>query len=611
MLVSLLSWTACSPSVEATRAASDSSQARKPSDAGQKGTEQEERRAKKSERKADETKGKKKDEEEQPRTSEEAKDQGLAKHLKTISGPPWGMLDEDPHGAWDSVLTLYEKTGHQPLWFRDDALRARAAALVSELEAATDHGLDPRDYRTEELGAELQAAVEGDYPATDRWNLDVALTSAAVLYGAHLLRGRILPSEVEALWESREPKILLPARIASGIEEDSLPDTFDSLAPPHSGYDLLQKRLQRYRKIAESGGWPEVPGDGVVEPGDEIPSEVLDALVRRLRAEGFVGPATGPSGETGDGTRTYRGALADAVERFQKSRTLTVDGILGPKTRLALNRTASEIEQSIRTSLDRWRWMPHDLGSLAVIVNIPTYELFLYRNGQAAERMGVVVGKAGWPTRIIRDEIETVVFNPVWNVPRSIVEDEIVPKMQENPDYLAEEGLEVVRGWGDGEIVPRDEVSPEDLLDQERELRLRQPSGPKNALGRIKFLFPNKENIYLHDTPAGHLFGEADRSFSHGCVRVEQPVRLANVLLNDRNGWTRREVQAAIRRGENEHVSLDQTVPVYITYLTAVPAPETGLILGQDVYDLDDRHASLWNRGSDDPETGSDRRTAG
>ncbi|MEO5817614.1 MAG: L,D-transpeptidase family protein, partial [Gemmatimonadaceae bacterium] len=345
-----------------------------------------------------------------------------------------------------------------------------------------------------------------------------------------------------------------------------------ALRPQGADYDALVRALARYRAIVASGGWPTIPKLGVLYPGDIASAASLGVLLARLHAEDYIDlvpltPAdSAEDGRAGVATRVvYDNRLAVAVAGYQRRHALAADSVMGPATLASLNRSAEYRTQQIAANLERHRWLPRSLGARYVFVNVPAFRLTAYDSGRAVLTMRIVVGAeyGGRSTPVFSDSIAYLVFRPYWNVPGSIAANELWPKQRRDRGYFARNGYETVNAsWG---------------------RYVRQRPGPNNALGAVKFIFPNDFNIYLHDTPAQSLFDERVRAFSHGCVRVQNPVALAQYVL----GWDEARVKDAMYRGANDRrVTLDRKLPVYIVYFTVLERDGT-LQFANDIYDRD------------------------
>lgn len=488
--------------------------------------------------------------------------------------------------VWEQVAAIYGERQHRPVWVDAGGPTQRGRELAIELSGAGEHGLDPAAYDGERLAMELAAltrrqerrdeAAYGERVA----RLDPALTHSFLMLAEHLGRGRIDPAAAGIHWES-EPRRIDLAEVFRVAAEEGPAAALAAARTPHEQYARLEQALGHYRRALAAGGWPRVPAGETLEPGAEDPQRVA-ALRRRLAVEGY---ATG--GPAADAlSPTYDEALADAVREYQRRRGLEPDGVVGGKTLDELNVSAAERVRQIEANLERWRWMPKDLGSRHVLVNVPRFELHVVDGGEEMMRMRVVVGEELNATPMFSDRMQYVVFNPYWNIPSSIAGEEVVPALQRNRSYLASNDMEVVRGWEGGQVLGS-WVAPSvaaQAADESSGIRIRQRPGPANPLGQIKFLFPNEHAIYLHDTSAGHLFDETVRLFSHGCIRIEKPVELAAWAL----GKSQSEIRAMMASGStDEWTSLPQEIPVHILYYTVAVDDDGKVLFFDDFYGID------------------------
>ena len=514
----------------------------------------------------------------------------LPPYLQQLSQPPLGLGDlgrgDTAKGNLrEQVRTFYQRRGQQPAWYADGRERPEARQLVDFLAGLDAEGLAAADYRPQELAQALEKARKGEAGVRPE-EVEVGLTWAALLAASDLRYGRVMPETVADRWLVRREKVDLPAVLQKGLEGGKLAESLRALDPQHPQFAGLLQALQRYRQIAVGGGWPMVPKGPVLSEGQTGDAARLQALARRLQAEGFL--AAMPQGleAAAAGSKApYSKELADAVRKFQATRTVEVDGSLGPETQEELNVPVVSRLRQIALNLERWRWVPDDFGPRAVVVNLPGYNLDVEEGGRQVMSMRVVVGEEGWETPVFSDRIRYLVLNPYWNVPNSIFTAEILPELRKNPGYLYEKDMEVVSGERDDSQV----VSPSRVWEvgEGSGLRVRARPGEENPLGKVKFMFPNKHDIYLHDTSAHALFEEADRNASHGCIRVERPFELADYLLRDDPQWNGGQLRAAVDRGEQRDVKLPQPVPVYLLYFTAMPGPDGGVAFYEDIYDLD------------------------
>jgi murein L,D-transpeptidase YcbB/YkuD len=471
---------------------------------------------------------------------------------------------------WSHARALYKAYGTKPLWLTPKGLHAaRTRALTDAILSVHSDAMRIDDYPIPRLAAALAAVKGNRNPTAEQLaEADVMLTASYAALGEDLLTGQINPKTVSQRWFVDPQEENVDSALARGLRIDALDRSLATMRPQDSDYRGLRLELDRYRKLVLAGGWPRVPLTGSVKPGERISPDVATALRARLTAQGFeIGEAA--PGDTGSRpvaapAATYDRALAGAVAQFQARSGIVVDSVLAGETLEALNKPAQYRLAQIAANMERYRWLPRNLGSRYIFVNVPAFRLEAWDAGKIALEMKVIVGQEyeDRATPVFSDSMEYVVFRPYWLVPPNIAEKEIFPK---GPGYLAANNMEVYTAGG--------------------ETRIRQRPGDDNALGRIKFMFPNDFNIYLHDTPNQELFKEDVRAFSHGCIRVERPDRLANFAL----GWEQDRIDEAMNRGPSDRtVKLPRKIPVYIAYLTTYMRGGE-LYFGNDLYARDDR----------------------
>lgn len=508
-----------------------------------------------------------------------------------------GLNGLDATLADRAVMRFYERRGFQPAWVGDNGPSPAAAELARALAGAREQGLQPDDYhasavdslrrviqRTFSARAVADPALAGDF--------ELLCTDAYLLYGSHLLGGRTNPVSLAATWnlEGRRADLVavLEEALASG-EPSALSEALTELEPPEPEYQALRAALDRYRSVVERGGWTSVPDGPKLEVGQT--GDRVRALRARLMATGDLVPGAGPSqtSEAADrpGEAAFDAALKSAVERFQERHGLDVDGVVGPATLRALNVPAEARMQQIVVNLERWRWLPNNLGAQHIRVNIAGYWMQVIEDGEDVLSMRVIAGRPYRQTPVFTGQMSYLVFNPYWHVPHNIAVQDKLPEIKKDPSYLARQNVEVFRGWGsDGILVDPATVDWSALAAKNFPYRLRQKPGPQNALGQVKFMFPNPHNVYLHDTPTRGLFARAERNFSSGCIRLERPIDLAVYLLADEPGWSLARIQQVLSTSAEQTVVLRRKVPVHLLYWTAW-AEDDVISFRNDVYDRD------------------------
>ena len=469
----------------------------------------------------------------------------------------------------------------------EDREITRAIEALKVLRAAPEHGLGTGAYNARAVEAAIDRLKTSAPEAPDRAVQLASVeseTEHALLALAHdVAIGRVSPSAIDPHWKSQREVPDLAGSLHQ-LANRSLEQWIASLQPQHSEYAALQRALRDLRAQQQQGAWPKVPARPF-KPGTSDPGVAV--LRERLVASGELAAASVAD------AATYDEQLKAAVKTFQEHHGLKATGIVDQTTLSAMNVPLSERIRQVEINLERWRWMPDDFGARHFLVNIPAFLLMARENGKSVRAIRVIVGKAGHETPIFSGDMETVVFSPYWNVPDSIAEGETAPAVRQDPGYLTRNQIDVVRRSKSGvKVVDPAMVNWYDP-DELSQLSFRQRPGAKNALGHVKFLFPNAFNVYLHDTPTDSLFARPRRAFSHGCVRVEEPEALASYVLRDRPEWTTERISSAMNAGVEKYVQLDETIPVHIVYFTTWVDEQGGLYFLPDVYGYDARQSKL------------------
>lgn len=474
----------------------------------------------------------------------------------------------------ERLRRFYELVGYRPVWHDEAGPNRRAVLLLQRLEDAGSEGLIAGHYLIGEIAPRM---ASGDEPL----QLELLLSDAFFDYARDLRRGRFVPGQVAPLW-SIEPETVDPvALLLDALDEADFSTVLDALPPSHPAYARLRKALAEYRAIEARGGWPFIPSGPLLRPGGNDPRTPL--LRRRLQIEGDLPMALSGRAEH------YDEGLAYAVRRFQVRHGLKVDGIVGEETLEVLNVPVEQRIEQIILTMERWRWLPQELGERHVIVNIPAYELVVYEAGRARMSMPVIIGSRERPTPVTTGLLHTVVFNPYWTVPRNIAVNDLVPKQRRDPDYLTDHNIRVFSTWNGGHELSPSSIDWKALNEDNFPYMLRQDPGPRNALGQVKFLFNNRFSVYLHDTPNGGLFAESVRAYSSGCIRVEEPERLASFMLegDEAVSWSEEAVASVIRTHHTREQELSEPIPVYLLYLTVWVGEDNSVNFRNDIYGED------------------------
>jgi L,D-transpeptidase YcbB len=472
---------------------------------------------------------------------------------------------------------LYASREFAPAWTSPSA---RAELLRAIREAAND-GLDPQDYHLAAL-EQLEAETGQTDAAEDLWHdYDLLQSDALARLLYHLLFGKLDPAELSPEWNfSHDVHRGPPAKfLQSVIDAPSLYAEIEREKPQHEMYRKLRAELAHYRELRARGGWPSLPNGPTLKPGER------DRRVVPLRARlAVTGELVAPARASEIDAPAFDDSVAAAVRAFQNANGLEADAVVGADTLTALNVPIDARIGQIEVNLERGRWLLHDLDPTFAVVNIAGFRVYYLRDGKLVWSGRAQVGKPFRQTPIFRSTITYLVLNPTWTVPPGIFANDILPALKRDPGYLAKRGLRVVDAEGRPVTVPIDWAT---MTPGSFPYMLRQEPGPDNALGRVKFMFPNEYSVYLHDTPSQALFAKSERAFSSGCIRVENPLELARLLLEGQPGWDAEAIAAAVASGATRTLTLQHKVPVLLTYWTAWVDRDGVLQFRSDVYGRD------------------------
>ncbi len=476
------------------------------------------------------------------------------------------------------ILDHYKNTGFKPLWITNGAPSERAQALLDFAGKSYEDGLDAPSYLPQGLNDFDNAAAQLGGDVEKLAKFDIALTAAALKLALHISGGQFEPNRL-SLYNDITPEPVDAAKALKILAWSPYPvDYLRDLAPKHPAYAALKAELAKLRAAEETVTYEKIPDGKPVKIGDFDPR--MPMLRQRMVALGYLTADAAKVDEIA--ALELDIALSESLKKYQESMQISPTGTFGPKTLKSLNSVSDEDRtQQIVYNLERLRWLPKNLGTRYVFVNQAGFNVWVMDSGKEIWRSNVIVGKPLNQTSAFHDQIETVVFNPSWGVPQSIIVNEYLPKLRSDPSYLDQQGFRV--SDRNGNVIPSSEIDWY-AYGSRPPFDVQQPPGRDNALGELKFLFPNKHDIYMHDTPAKKLFQEASRAFSHGCVRVQNPREFAAILL----GWDRERIDAETDSRVSQSVPLPKKVPVHITYFTAWPDSTGKITYYGDMYKRDE-----------------------
>ena len=483
------------------------------------------------------------------------------------------QIDDVSIAAVELIPELYERRAFAPAWTRTE----QVTGLIELVEESFREGLNPDEYHY----AAIQQAQEVLFGATAalpgrRADLDLILTDSLIRVGYHLRFGKVNPELLDPDWNfDRELLTDDPvATIQAAIDSESLTSFRSQLLPRGFVYERLKGALAEYRAIDAAGGWPLIDPGPTLRPGASDPR--VPSLARRLVISGDLSAAyVVPAGNS------YDALLEDGVKSFQERHGLDQDGAVGPATLGALNVPVEQRVEQLRANLERARWVFEDLEDNFIVVNIASFRAYLVWDGDVVWTTRVQVGTPYRKSPIFKSSLKYLVFNPTWTVPPTILRQDILPRVREDPGYLASKNIEIFDN--SGAVIDPFDIDWPNL--RGFPYRLVQGPGPANALGRVKFIFPNEHFVFLHDTPSQALFERQGRAFSSGCIRVESPFELASILLGEE--WDRERIDEVIRSEETQTVFLQEPLTVMLLYGTAEMDDDGRVFFFPDVYDRD------------------------
>jgi murein L,D-transpeptidase YcbB/YkuD len=490
---------------------------------------------------------------------------------------------------WKRLQAFYAARQFQPCWLNTSILHvqpftSQAAQFAEALEHADEDGLLPQAYAANQLAERVKASPSAD----DNLMTELLLSDRAMQYISDLKTGRFSPKKIVPDIILPPRSIDIPALLVQALAANDVSATLRSFAPSHSEYVNLRKNLAEYHVIAAAGGWPQLPAGATLKPG--MDDARIPILYERLLREGYLPGVATPT------DNHYSDALAQGVEAFQRDHDLKPDGAIGTHTIKLLNVSPSARIKQIGLNMERWRWLPDDLGERHLLINIAGFNLEAIEDNHIVLQMRIIVGQEQHRTPVFSSTMSEVIFHPYWYAPKRLGEEDILPQLLKDPKSASNKGYEMLR-VEDGEHTQVDlstinlhKFTKADL----KQYSFRQRPGPRNALGAIKFRVTNTEDIYLHDTSNPKLFSSDTRSLSNGCIRLAQPQALAEFVLRNVPDWPQTRIDDVYNTPvtsdtEPTAVTLPQPLPVHIMYLTARADQDGHLHFYDDVYKWDEK----------------------
>jgi murein L,D-transpeptidase YcbB/YkuD len=482
------------------------------------------------------------------------------------SKPAATLRDLAPQQA---LAQFYALRNNAPAW-RDSG---RVEQLLKELDNLRTDGLDPEDYHLVALRERYAQLARSDTSAQAIADFDLLASTAYLRSLAHLFRGKVNPKTLDAQWNFAIHDMTAADAldiVSKAITSGDIHAVYERARPQQPFYSRARNGLAQLQLIASNGGWPRFDSPTTLKPGERNPQVI------NLRKRFF------PEADASAASDVYDSALADAVKKFQREQYLDDDGTIGPTTRAALNVSVQQRIDQVRINLERGRWLLHDLPSAFVLVDIAGYKIYFYRDGQPVWQSQVQIGKPYRKTPIFKSAINTITFNPTWTVPPTILRNDVLPKIRKDTGYLARNNMRVLSSNGT-ELDPKtiNWSNPGNVV-------IRQDAGGDHpALGQVVIRFPNEYAVYLHDTPHKELFDNTQRAFSSGCIRVERPFELVELLFNDPEKWNRATMDELVAQEQTRNVSLPKQVPVLIAYWTIDVFKDGDVGFKPDIYNRD------------------------
>ena len=494
-----------------------------------------------------------------------------------------GLFPEDENVSfYQELIEFYDQRHHRSIWFEEKKFKRNPEPLLAEIKNSYAEGLNPEDYHLKFIEECIKEDDLFSETSLDkRALLDILLTNAYLTLASDYLNGKIDAEIIVNDYNYQPDRLEAQKLLELLLSENDISQILRNRIPKTENYKKLKEKLAYYRDSGQIKAWPQIP------PGELLAEEAsgwrVTQLIENLKARNYLNSNQVKADDYFDQS------VKRAVIRFQLDNGLKADGVVGKKTLEALNITLDQRIKQLIINMERWRWLPENLGSRYIYVNIADYNLKLYEDNQEIMEMKTIVGKEQRSTPVFSEIIKYLVINPYWYVPESIAVKDKLPLIKKDYNYLKENNYSLFKYTGNNKLEEVDpaEVDWSKINEDNFNYLLRQNPGDNNALGRIKFMFPNKFSIYLHDTPGRYLFSETERSFSSGCIRIEKPIDLAEYLLSDQEKWNRKRIETEMKKDKEKTVYLKNPIKIYLQYNTAWVDSLGNLNFREDIYNRD------------------------
>ncbi len=508
----------------------------------------------------------------------------IRNHLLVIEEYDGAFPEGENVKFYQQLNEFYDKRHHRSIWFEEGKFKRDPESLIKEIKNSYTEGLNPADYHLQLIEEIIEDGdLFSDQSLDKRALLDILLTDAYLSLASDYLNGKIDAEIIIEDYNYQTDNLESQNLLQDLLEKKDIAQTLVKHLPQTENYQKLKQILADYRDSEKIKDWPQISSGEIL--AEEAEGQRVAQLINNLAARNYLNP------EKIEADNYFDQNLKRAVARYQLDNGLKADGVVGNKTLKALNVSRDQRIKQLIINMERWRWLPENLGSRYIYVNIADYNLKLYENNQVIMEMKTIVGQEQRSTPVFSDTIKYLVINPYWYVPKSIAVKDKLPLIKKDYNYLKENNYSLFKYTANNKL---EEINPaavnwSNINKNNFNYLLRQNPGDQNALGRVKFMFPNRFSIYLHDTPSRYLFSETERSFSSGCIRIEKPIDLAEYLLRDHEEWKRDQIEAEMTKDKEKTIYLKNPIKIYLQYNTAWVDSLGNLNFREDIYNRDQK----------------------